>query len=118
MRNRSIVVVLLGTISLALISADGCSVRKPSKCRNPQYVPALKAQGARFYQNGDMINALKILKDAAECEPKDGELYYLIGLVSISGASPIKRSKTSRSRWKWKRATPSRGWPWEWRTCH
>ncbi|MFO8057110.1 MAG: tetratricopeptide repeat protein [bacterium] len=80
-------VLALGLVFFtAFMGAASCPKKK--ECRNPDFVHAMKDQIKLYYNKGDYIKALKTAKQAEECNPKDPELYYWIGLIYY------KRGKT------------------------
>lgn len=86
-RNRLRAEVPAFCLALCLVF-QGCSLMKPKQCRNDKYVPAMQEQALSFYNQGELIQALKILKDAEECNPKDPSFYYLIGIIYYKRGKP------------------------------
>lgn len=71
-----------GWILVAVGVFLGCGPeKKPNPCRNPQFVEVMKEEGAAYYHKGRYIDALRAVKDAEACNPKDPELYYWMGLI-------------------------------------
>ncbi len=66
---------------LALVVLTGCPQKKPSPCRNPEYVDVMKEQAMNYLGKGKYIEALKSASKAEECKPDDPELYKIIGLT-------------------------------------
>ncbi len=77
----------LAVIMAVAAVAGGCNPKalkyanKPEECRNPKYVDAMKGQAINFYNAGKYIEALKSITQAAQCKPKDPEVYYWMGLI-------------------------------------
>jgi type IV pilus assembly protein PilF len=81
----------LGVLGLMVMVCACTGMKKPKgemskfeQCRNPKYVPALKDQAKEYYRKDKAIEALKILKEAEACHPRDPEIYYLIGHIYYS----------------------------------
>ena len=72
----------LGVIFLSGLVVAGCGAsKKPSVCRNPNYISAMKDQASSYYAKGNYVEALKTIKEAEACKPKDPEVYYWMGLI-------------------------------------
>lgn len=69
------------TLLTALLLCGCGAEKKKNPCRNPNYVQAMKEQAVALYGKEDYINALKSIKDAEACKPKDADLYYWMGLI-------------------------------------
>jgi tetratricopeptide (TPR) repeat protein len=85
MKIRIALMLLVGVLAAAM---SACPAWKdPTKntvgenCRNPNYVPAMKEQAQEYYNKNLPIEALKVLKDAEQCHPRDPEVYYLFGRI-------------------------------------
>jgi tetratricopeptide (TPR) repeat protein len=78
------IVALTGTLLPA------CPATKSSNCKNPKYVPSLKDQAIQYYQNNNLIEALRILTETEQCKPRDPEIYYLMGMIYYKRDRPAE----------------------------
>jgi len=67
--------ILMAT--LGLVSCAGKTEQDP--CKNPEYAKIKKEKAKNAIAGGDLYTPLYDLQDAQNCNPRDPEVYYLLG---------------------------------------
>jgi len=73
--RKTLVIMLI----LALVSCAGTTEKNP--CKNPEYAKVMKEKARADISRNDFYAALEDTLSAKKCNPKDPEVYYLLGQI-------------------------------------